>query len=207
MDSKGKQRRRGREATVAAILDVAERLFSRRGYDAVTVRDIANGAGVSHPLVHQYVGRKADVLRAVLARNAGLVLAAAPDDPDLLESAGLMVRQALTPEGRTHLRLVLRSALNGRAYDRTPGTFAATERLMALAEGRAETAADGERDVDARIAVACVVSVLLGWTGAESWIRPATGLENVDETALIDGVVGVVVGILRDNVPGADRDH
>ena len=83
---KKKQTRRGRKATTAAILDAAEELFSARGYSAVAVRDIAERAGVSHPIVHKYVGSKADVLRAVLARDEGLIVSAAPANPDLIES-------------------------------------------------------------------------------------------------------------------------
>ena len=94
------RRRRGREATAAAILSAAEQLFAKRGYNAVTVRDIAHRAGVSHALVHQYIGTKADVFRSVLARNEGLILAAAPDNTDVLESVALMARQALTLTGR-----------------------------------------------------------------------------------------------------------
>jgi AcrR family transcriptional regulator len=194
------RRRRGREATAAAILSAAEELFAKRGYNAVTVRDIAHRAGVSHALVHQYIGTKADVFRSVLARNEGLILAAAPDNTDMFESVALMARQALTPRGRTHLRLIVRSALSGLRYKQTPGKFAATERLIELAEELAGTATDGERgekDLDVRIAVACLVSALLGWAATESWIRPAAGLEGVPEGELIDGVVRVLAGMGR----------
>ena len=59
---------RGREATTAAILDAAEELFSADGFEAVTVRAIAESAGVSHALVHRYLGSKAEIFRAVLSR-------------------------------------------------------------------------------------------------------------------------------------------
>lgn len=204
----GGKRRRGREATTAAILDAAESLFAERGFSAVAVRDIAERANVSHALVHQYVGSKADVFRTVLARNEGIILDAAPDDPDLFRSAALMVRQTLTPLGRTHLRLIVRSALNGLPYDQTPGRFEATERIIALAEELAATASDSERiekGLDPRIAIACAVSALLGWAAAESWIRPAMGLAHIDESELIDGIVRITLGVLKDNVPGVER--
>ena len=63
---KSEQRRGGREQTTAAILDAAEKLFAERGFTAVTVRDIAAEAGVSHALVHRYLGSKQDVYRAML---------------------------------------------------------------------------------------------------------------------------------------------
>ena len=70
----------------------------------------------------------------MLTRNENAILAAAPDNPDLLESASLMLRQGLA-HGRSHIRLIVRSAMSGLAYDRTTGRFEATERLIELAEG------------------------------------------------------------------------
>ena len=140
---KKKQTRRGREATTAAILDAAEELFSAHGYNAVAVRDIAERAGVSHPIVHTYVGSKADVLRAVLARDEGLIASAAPANPDLIESASLMLRHGLGQDGLAYLRLVARAALDGLPYDRTTGRFEGTERLIELAEQAAASAPPG----------------------------------------------------------------
>lgn len=209
MTYEGEERhRRGREATTAIILDAAEELFSARGYSAVAVRDIAQRAGVSHPLVHQYVGSKADVFRAVLTRNESLILSAAPDNSDLLESASLMLRHGLRPHGRTHVRLIVRSVLNGLPYDRTTGRFEATERLIELAQQAAASASPVERvekDLDPRLAVACAVALFLGWVATESWLRPAVGLMDMDDAELIDGLERAFLGILRDNVAGVER--
>jgi len=205
---KKKQTRRGREATTAAILDVAEELFSAHGYDAVAVRDIAARAGISHPIVHKYVGSKADVLRAVLARDEGLIASAAPANPDLIESASLMWRHGLGQDGLAYLRLVVRAALDGLPYDRTPGQFEGTERLIELAEQAAASATPAERaatDLDPRVAIAAAVSLFLGWAATESWVRPAAGLQDMDDAELIDGLERVVLGILRENVPGVER--
>ena len=111
---------RGREETTAAILDAAEELFSARGYTAVTVRAIAERAGISHALVHRYLGSKADIYRAVLRRQEDAILQAAPDDPDLLASASLMFRQALA-ENRRYVRLIAHSALHGLSYEQVVG--------------------------------------------------------------------------------------
>lgn len=207
-DERARPRRRGREATTASILDAARELFAERGYAGVTVREIARRAGVTHALAHQYVGSKADVFRAVLARSENAILAAAPDNPDLLETVSLMVRQGLE-HGRSHVRLIVRSAMSGLPYDRSTGRFAATERLIELAERAAASATPAERsakDLDPRIAVACVVSLFIGWAVTESWLRPAAGLTEIDDAELLDGIERVVLGILRDHVPGAVRE-
>ncbi len=210
MADKGKQQtRRGREATTRAILDAAIDVFSARGYSGATVREIAAHAGVSHPVVHEYIGTKADILRAVLVRNEGRVASAAPPHLDLLESARLMLRFGLAQEGgRAYVRLLARSALDGLPYDRTTGRFEATERLIDLAEQAAASAAPGERaakDINPRLVVACAVSLLIAWAATESWLRPAAGLEDMPEAELLEGLERVVAGILRENVPGVER--
>lgn len=55
------------------ILDAAERLFARFGYDGVTLRTIATEAGVDVALTSYYFGPKADLFDAVVARR-GTVL-------------------------------------------------------------------------------------------------------------------------------------
>ena len=200
------QQRRGRKATTAAILDAAEELFSEHGYAAVSVRDVAARAGVSHALVHRYLGGKADLFRAVLTQRENTILAAAPDNPDLLESTSLMLRQGLE-YGRSHIRLIVRSAMSGLAYDRTTGRFEATERLIELAERAAASAPPAERaekDLDPRIVIACVVALFLGWGATESWLRPAAGLAGMDDAELLDGIERVILGILKEDVPGLD---
>ena len=199
---------RGRERTTVAILDAAEYLFSVRGFTAVTVRAIAERAGVSHALVHRYVGSKADIYRAVLTRNEDAILGAAPNDPDLLASASAMFRAGVTEQGR-YVRLIAHSALHGLSYDRTSGRFAATERLVELAQQAAESALPAERaekDLDPRLVVAACVAFLLGWVATESWVRPAAGIEDMDEAEIEAGLERIVRGILSGNVPGLDGE-
>ena len=198
----------GREATIAAMLDAAQELFSARGFTAVTVRDIAERTGVSHALVHRYIGKKTDIYRAVLTRNEEAILNAAPDDPDILASASLMFREGLTTQ-RQYTRLIAHSALHGLSYDRTSGRFAATDRLVELAERAAASASPTERaakDIDPRLVVAGCVALLLGWSATESWVRAAAGIADMDETEVEDGLERLIRGILSANLPGLEGD-
>ena len=203
-----KQPPRGREAATTAILDAAHDLFAAEGYDAVSVRAIAERAGVSHALVHRYLGSKRDIYRAVLTHNESIILSAAPDHPDLLETTSRMLRQGLG-EGRSQGRLVVQSALQGVPFDHTSGRFAATERLVGLAEQTAVLATPDERlakDLDPRLVVACVVALYLGWGATSSWVLRAAGLGDMDEAEAIDGLERVMLGILRSNVAGVGED-
>jgi len=198
------QQVRGREATTAAILDAAEELFSADGFEAVTVRAIAKRAGVSHALVHRYLGSKAEIFRAILSRNQGVILAAAPDNPDLLATTYLIMREGLTNH-RRYIRLLADSALHGLPYERTTGRFAAVDRLVELAERAAASASPGERtddDLDPRFVIACITALYLGWAATESWTLPAAGIWDMDEAEALDGLERVMLGILRSNLPG-----
>ena len=50
------------------ILEAANALFSERGYDEVSVEDIAGSAGVTRGLVHHYFGGRKEVYIALLER-------------------------------------------------------------------------------------------------------------------------------------------
>lgn len=55
-------------ATRNRILQAARELFSERGFDATSVRMIANRAGVSDPAVHYYFPSKYDLFRALMVQ-------------------------------------------------------------------------------------------------------------------------------------------
>ncbi|WP_251153442.1 TetR/AcrR family transcriptional regulator [Cellulosimicrobium sp. Marseille-Q4280] len=67
------------------VADAAWRLFLERGYDTVTVADIADAAGVARRTVHRYVAVKSDLVfgheGAILAVVDDVVSAASPDEP------------------------------------------------------------------------------------------------------------------------------
>jgi AcrR family transcriptional regulator len=50
------------------ILEAANALFCERGYDEVTIEDIASSAGVTRGLVHHYFGGRKEVYIALLER-------------------------------------------------------------------------------------------------------------------------------------------
>ena len=60
----------GKNATRAAILEAAKKIFAAKGFDAATVRDICKEAGANIALVSRYFGSKsglyAEVCRSLL---------------------------------------------------------------------------------------------------------------------------------------------
>lgn len=191
-----KNRRGTREETTQAILDAAEELFAERGYSAVTVREIAARAGVSHALVHRYLGSKETVYRAALRRRETLIRDAAPDQDDLLEATSLMLREAWLEQKR-YLRLITHSALHGLSYSRTSGRFAATERLVELAESTAPDGAGDPGSPSPRFVIASIVAMLLGWAAVRDWLLPAAGIGEMDDVEFVAALERVLLDVER----------
>jgi len=61
-----RSRRRRPAERPAQILDAAERVFNRRGYDRATTREIAAEAGVSEGTLYNYFGSKRAILLALI---------------------------------------------------------------------------------------------------------------------------------------------
>ena len=78
--SESRKPRRGRppksdgpSGTSELILDVAEDLFSKHGLHGVSIRDVANEAGVDTALLHYYFGTKLGLFDAVFKRRADIL--------------------------------------------------------------------------------------------------------------------------------------
>ena len=68
------------------MLDAAVKVFSRRGYHAASMDEIAEDAGISKPMVYAYLGTKEELFVACLHREGTRMMqaiagAAAPDLP------------------------------------------------------------------------------------------------------------------------------
>jgi AcrR family transcriptional regulator len=118
------RRRRASEARPdrrLAILLAAERLFAQRGYHAVTIRQIADEAGVPLALVGYYHGQKHELFEAIFAhwhptideRLASLQLAVAAGGRNLLRRiveafVEPVLRLRASAEGESYALLVAR---------------------------------------------------------------------------------------------------
>ncbi|MET9861651.1 TetR/AcrR family transcriptional regulator [Streptomyces smyrnaeus] len=65
-----------REVRERQMLDAAVAAFARQGYQAASMDDIAEAAGVSKPLVYLYLKSKEDLFMACVRREVGALVAA-----------------------------------------------------------------------------------------------------------------------------------
>lgn len=125
--AKRTRRTEAAEASKRAILDAAEALFARKGYEATSLQEISGRAGVTRGLPTYFFGSKEDLYRAVLERALALTLT-----HELLK---LLREQAQHPETRPEdgLRVVIE-----RLFDFlvTHPTFVRIVEWEALSGGR-----------------------------------------------------------------------
>ena len=138
----------------ALILDAATRLFRARGFDAVSIEDVAAEAGVTRGLVHHYFGSKRELYLAVVEAEVRLpdglpivpvgldgelsdVLAVCVDGwLRLIESSGALWVSDAGPAGTSDVDAVLSGA-----RDRLVERSAAGEWLVTRSVSREQTAA------------------------------------------------------------------
>ncbi|MET7748208.1 TetR/AcrR family transcriptional regulator [Micromonospora sp. NPDC005367] len=159
MSTDSSLRERKKQQTRQSISDVATRLFLERGYDGVTIAEIAAAAGVAKMTVTNYFPRKEDLVLDIADEFVALLARTAADRP-----AGQPVLDAL--RRRYADAVTRREALVGfadapfvRLVEESPALTARLRELFELREGAlaaqlaAEPATAGD-DLSARLLAA-----------------------------------------------------
>ncbi|WP_233563274.1 TetR/AcrR family transcriptional regulator [Micromonospora musae] len=159
MGTDGGLRERKKQQTRQSISDVATRLFLERGYDQVTIAEIAGAAGVAKMTVTNYFPRKEDLVLDIADEFVALLARTAADRP-----AGEPVRDSL--RRRYAEAVARREALVGfagapfvRLVQESPALAARLRELFELRERAlaaqlaVEASTDGD-DLTARLVAA-----------------------------------------------------
>jgi AcrR family transcriptional regulator len=194
--------RGGSEQTKAEILAAAQKLFAEHGILAVSVRDVAKEAGVTHGLIHHYFGTKeqlaAQVIRSALSASAH-VLAENPldADPGSLDVMRRMLRHFLT-DGRMSAVLLARAELTGfepaklQMPDVMNSLKIVSERFASI---QSQTTAHGYRPDPVLLAL-FVGAGLFGLITMHNWLTAAVGLRPEDLDARIDEIIEMIVAFV-----------
>ena len=157
------------------ILDAAVRVFSRRGFHACRVSDIADEAGVAYGLVYHYFSSKDEVLdtvflerwnvlldvireadagdgtaRSKLERIAAFIVDSYVHDPDVMKVIIVEVTRAANSFGRTHL-------------DKIREAYALIGEIVAQAQAQGEFRSDVTPQFAALAFYGAIEQVLTGW--------------------------------------------
>jgi TetR/AcrR family transcriptional regulator, regulator of autoinduction and epiphytic fitness len=147
-----------RAAKTARILDAAEELLLRDGYDATTMAAIARAAGVANNAVYWYFPGKDDLLAAVLERR--LEQAATRAD---VETDQPLLARAMSALAELDAVSVLTSTVHERAKY-SPAVASVHQAFHDILSERATEGlkSAGMSDDDARMAAAAVITVIEG---------------------------------------------
>jgi AcrR family transcriptional regulator len=153
-------RARKKQATRLAISDVATRLFIAKGFDAVTVADVAAEAGVSVKTIFNYVATKEDLFfdrsEQVEDGPSALVRARHEGEP-LLTAMERGAREFLAQAPARLLSVEVRQFL--RTIDESASLQARVRVMLERAETRLEAALREAGSDDPRIVAAFVMAL------------------------------------------------
>jgi AcrR family transcriptional regulator len=191
------------EQTKTEIIAAALPLFAQRGILAVSVRDIAKSAGVTHGLVHHYFGTKEhlveEVIRSAIASNAAVLAAnpitASPDSRDVMRR---LIRHFLT-EGRNMALLIAHAELTGFEPEKLlpPGTVTSVGMIAKrFAELQAETQPKGPH-IDPALASVYLGAAMFGLIVLHPWLLTSAGLPAEDYERRLDELVETALAFIE----------
>jgi len=201
----GTRQRFTREKTRTRILDVAEELFADRNPRDVTIREIAEKAGVTHPLVHQYVGTKDDLLDAVIQRVAIDRTSIVKQSESLNEAVQTLVQQVL--HNRVHSKTLVRAAMDDIPHESAEARIPTGRALIELARVDAETTTDlmpAPNDIDPRVVLAAISALAYGWVASEKLALPSFDLEAEDQEEVYRQL-GQIAAYLQNLIHASER--
>jgi AcrR family transcriptional regulator len=170
------RRRYDAKASREALLEAADALFHERGYDATTVRDIGEHAGVDAALIARYFGGKEGLYLATLEREPRT-----PMPPDLGRAIEQMLSRSeqrgigpiplamVSPTLSDEVRAQVRQIIGRRVVEPFAGELAArgvqdaelrAEILVALTVGLSLTRASGTLPALAETPLGALLAVL-----------------------------------------------
>lgn len=186
--------RRTAAEIVAAVGEAAHRLFLERGPAAVSLRDVAAGAGVNLGLIHRYVGSKDDLVALVLDRHGASASAA------LQEASGLdELLDLLASAHHSSGRLFAGILLDDIDAVRLKRDFPVTAALVRALEIEAPW-------TDAAATASVLQSLVLGWEVFSPYLLGAAGVDRPrDESELLRTALRAIVDRERPPTRGSAR--
>lgn len=180
MAAKPKRRAPRQEDPKKALLAAATKLFARRGFSGVSVRDIALAAKVNHGLVHRHFGSKEGLLRAVMQHQANMLAQAAGQGIARGAAHGSLTEAvfAAALQGDAYWRILARQLLDGADPRELQSDFPTLRRVI---EHRV---AGGQKRDDAALDVVVLAAAGLGFLVFEPFLRAAAGFEKPPRAAL-----------------------
>lgn len=197
------ERKRNAQATKTRILAAARRLYAERDISAVSIRDIAEAAGVSHGLVQQYFGTREHMIAAIIQSEIEQVLAhlslARPPQGAQATLDGLRSQlKAGRPDFQEFAMLITRAQLAGVKPETMldPATPTPATALAAIIRDLQARAPSSPDTLDPRLVSAYINAALFAFETIYPWLMASVGLKPEDYEARLDEITDISVKLV-----------
>lgn len=175
---------RGSEAVKAALIEAASEMLAEIGPRALSIRNVAERAGVNHGQIHHYFGGKKGLLRAAMA-----FLAADHWDKSLARAGGTQVPPLLALKEDAHYwqatcRAVIEGELDLVQVVIDEG-LSVPQRVFGVVREQNQIAED---DLEAKAKFTLLIMGQLGWVAFEEYLVRLVEVEDGDRIAFRDQV-------------------
>jgi AcrR family transcriptional regulator len=162
----------GRAEVIEASLHAAADLFAEHNPSQVSVREIAKNAGVSHALVHRYLGSKNDILLATLSWERQRMLDSFGDAEKLADAPSTF--EPGYPADR-YLKTILRARIEGFELPDADDEFEVSRKILDLMAHSPVDSHEGEPGFDPRLVLAVVTAASAGMSLASDFFFASAG--------------------------------
>jgi AcrR family transcriptional regulator len=179
------------------LLQVALEVFAQQGYHAASMDEIADGAGVSKPVLYQHFPGKLDLYLALLESSVNTIingvrdaLASTSDNRQRVEATMQLWYDSVADPSNAAFRLVFESDLTGDERVRELVDRVVDESAAAIAEVIHEDT--GLPYPASHLLAASLVGI--GVTGARSWMSTDSHLTRAEAVELAVGLAWRGIG-------------
>lgn len=174
-EKKNKNRPKGRDEVVLALIEAAAALFAERGVSGVSLREIAAQAGVNHGLIHRHFGTKENLRKKTqeyLAKNIRDDIGTPDNLIDMLARAETAVKKH-----PLFWKVMARSFLDGTVEGDVQSEFPFVRDFYEVVKAAQEQGLV-RADLNPRYIVAGICAYGLGMRAFERYIMEAAGLSD-----------------------------
>jgi AcrR family transcriptional regulator len=171
------------------LVDVAVRVFNRRGYDATSLDDLAKATRLAKSSIYHHVGSKEELLRRGVERALDELFAML-DEPDVAGRRGadrlrVVVRRTveITIEHRSEVALLLRVRGNSRTEQWAMDRRRAFDRRVAAMVAEAVRAGELRDDLEPLVTTRLIFGMMNSIT---EWYRPGGKLGPAEIASIVE---------------------
>ncbi len=193
---------RGREQVVAAVLQSAADLFSQRGIDAVSIRDIATHADVNHGLIHRHFGSKENLRLKTQEYLAKLVRDEIGKPENFIDA--LVRAEKAVVKHPLFWKVMARTFMDGKFDGDVQTSFPFVRKMVDFVREAKENGVI-KSDMGSRHIVAAVFAYGLGMLVFHQYIIQGTGLDDVPIEEVLSEIKGHFLSEFFAKTPSADK--